>query len=78
MSITSDFLVWHVGRARSLQRAGEFLDKSKNSIALSGKDVRAIASCTDKNKQHEILLVDSEDICTTTCSGSKILPQGFL
>lgn len=61
MSITSDFLVWHVGRARSLQRAGEFLDKSKNSIALSGKDVRAIASCTDKNKQHEILLVDSED-----------------
>lgn len=61
MSITSDFLRWHVERARAQQRAGEFFNKSKNSISVSGKGVNVIATCSDKNKLHEIILMEDEN-----------------
>jgi len=56
-----DFLAWHVGRTRAQQRAGEFFNRSKNSVSVSGKDVNVIASCSDKNKLHEIILIEDEN-----------------
>lgn len=58
---TLDFLTWHVGRTRAQQRAGEFFNRSKNSVSVSGKDINVIASCSDKNKLHEIILIEDEN-----------------
>ena len=58
---TLDFLAWHVGQTRAQQRAGDFFNKSKNSISISGKDVKSLVTCTDKNKLHEIIFVEGEN-----------------
>ncbi len=60
-NITSDLLKWHIEGARIQQKAGEFLSISTNSLSVSGKEVDAIAGCSDKHKLHEIIIVEGEN-----------------
>ncbi len=62
MNNTLDFLDGCIERERVLQKSGEFFNKSKNSIAVSGKSSDVIAASSDKTKLHEILLPENENI----------------
>lgn len=62
MPNTSEFLMKRVEKSRASQRAVEFLNRSKNSISLSGKDVATLSGCTDKKKLHEVVLAGEENV----------------
>lgn len=53
-------LLMMVEKWRRLQKAGEFINISKNSIRLFGKTPEMIMSCRDKKKLHEIILIPNE------------------
>lgn len=54
-----DKLLWIVTQARIQQKAGAFIKRSKDSIRLFGKQATTIMAC-DKNKMHEIILIEDE------------------
>lgn len=62
MPKTIDFIKRQVSIARASQRSGDFLNRNKNSLSLSGKSIEILAGCTDQNKLHEIILPGEEDV----------------
>ena len=73
MSKSHEFLTNHVEKSRSSQRAGEFINRSKNSISLSGKSPYFLAGCDDKKKLHEIILAGEENV--VRADGDAVIPS---